>query len=91
MSSRRPLGPQASVGFHHPDGSGMPTRGESHRANKHLFLEANIFAVKARVLMMAGIKKESFPGPPWLTPMEINACFSRPGEPDLGAGPVRSP
>lgn len=40
--------------------------GESPCPSKHLFLEANIFTVKARVLMMEGIKKESSPHPPWL-------------------------
>ena len=91
MRTGRPLGPQASVGSHHSDGSGMPTLGELCWASKHLFLEANILAVKARVLMMEGIRKERFSGPPWPALMEMNSSFPGPVAPDLGARPIKSP
>lgn len=43
---QRALLPRASAGFHHPDGSEAHV-GTHLLRNKHLFLEANISAVKA--------------------------------------------
>lgn len=48
--AQRPSRPRASVGFHHPDSSEAHV-GTHLLRNKHLFLEANILAVKAGARM----------------------------------------